>query len=164
MKHFLISILALILLSTCAQKPPEESRTPALEVTENATAEGPGQHQDTEVVITSDAELRYAIDELIIRGDFTEDKKAELYNLRVELGQRLERNTVLNVKLRALLMKELVSEYGSQQGANIIGEMIQKNISERISLIEESIEKVNGILGYKTQDPNMKKNNQAVFF
>lgn len=176
MQHLVAGFLSLTLLCTCAQKERQPSAEAAA-VSENATTgieAGPetaapearpsqpapgveaaprGEPSGGEVVITTDAELRYAIDELIIKGNLSDEQKSALYDLRVELGQGLERNTVQNVKLRSMLVQELLSENGTQQGANMIGNMIHKNIMDRMGLIEDSINKVNGILGF-VAEPN----------
>lgn len=168
MKKILSCFIAILILSTCAQKGERQPDGSA--VTENSTSfqsshsvpepEIVGQ----EVVIKTDAELRYALDELIIKAKLSEDQKAELYSLRVDLGQKLERNTVMNVKLRSMMVDEMMSENGSQQGVNMIGEMINKNITERITLIEQSIEKVNTILGFKGQPRQEVQNTQNQFY
>lgn len=182
MNKMIICLAAVLMLSTCAQKNVrEDARAPAEEsaqtaensVSPSASQSEPPQTQSSidarengghEVVITTDAELRYALDELIIKAKLSEEQKGELYDLRVDLGQKLERNTVMNVKLRAMLVEEMMSENGSQLGVNMIGDMIHKNIAERITLIERSIERVNSILGFKVQPRQDVQQTQNEFF
>lgn len=178
MNKIIICLAAILVLSTCAQKHEKTPAEEPAQVSENSTSTQPQETESQpaqpqpqmepmagqEIVITTDAELRYALDELIIKAKLPEEQKSKLYDLRVELGQKLERNTVMNVKLRAMMIEEMMSESGSQLGVNMIGDMIHKNITERITLIERSIEKVNSILGYKGRPQQEVQNTQNDFF
>ena len=87
------------------------------------------------------------IDVTIIESRFSIEQKAELDNLRSELNQKLQVNAVINLKLRAQLFRELLSTDYNPIEINLIQEMLQRNSFERNSLITQSIEITNVIIG-----------------
>ena len=99
------------------------------------------------VKITTDAALDQMIDVTIIESRFSIEQKAELDNLRSELNQKLQVNAVINLKLRAQLFRELLSTDYNPIEINLIQEMLQRNSFERNSLITQSIEITNVIIG-----------------
>lgn len=173
MKKYLIGLLAVALFTTCTHSTIQQQ---ARQNASESTLEAPSgfgiesspipQQTDQEVIISSDAELRYALDELIIKGQLSEEQKSALYDIRVEIGQKLEQNSVMNVKLRSMMVDELMSEDGSQQGAYMISDMIHRNLMERMKLMEDSINKVNTVLGFepRQQEPSQLMSTQNNFF
>lgn len=170
MKNYLIGLFAVAMLTTCTLSPfsnRDVSSDSDVVVTAPSVSQYPQPQQtDQEIIISSDAELRYALDELIVKGQLTEEQKSALYDIRVELGQKLEQNTVANVKLRSMMVDELLSDHGSQQGASMIGDMIHRNIMDRMAMMEDSINKVNSVLGFTApeSEPVQMLPTQSSFF
>lgn len=109
-------------------------------------------HDKPPTEVLTDEELENVIAELIIDSKYSIQQKSQFDSLRFELNEKLEVNNVINRKLRALLFKELLSPNYNKNEVQIVREMIQRNIVERNSLINESIEIANIIAG--RTDPN----------
>lgn len=131
--------LFVLALTGCAQNP--------LQVTAGTQVMPAAEEEEEPVKITSDSDLDQVIDETIIESRFSLEQKAELDNLRGELKQKLQINSVINLKLRAQLFKELLTTDYNPLEIQLIQEMLLRNNFERNSLITQSIEITNVITG-----------------
>lgn len=147
MKLIMISLLFLS-LAACAQKSIQKK---------------PAEKTSSETEVLTDEQLEDVIARLIIDSKYTTQQKSQFDNLRFELNEKLEVNNTINRKLRALLFKQLLAPNYNKTEIQIVREMIQRNIIERNSLINESIEIANIIAGRTNPNEFLEQLRQELF-
>jgi hypothetical protein len=82
--------------------------------------------------------------------DLSSDQRQKLLSLRASMDGQLKTIKEQDRKLRSLLIKELVSPYRNQDEVNTIKNRIKNNESQKVSILFNSIDKADTILGYQT--------------
>jgi hypothetical protein len=89
--------------------------------------------------------------EIINRApDLSSDQRQKLLSLRASMDAQLKEMKEQDRKLRSLLIKELVSPYRDQDEVNTIKNRIENNENKKVSILFNSIDKADTILGHQT--------------
>ena len=107
--------------------------------------------------VQNSAELASRTNDLIDQSQISESQKIKLKKLGESTSQQLHLSYENSLKLRSLLIKEVLSKKYSRDEVHLLQRKIKKNEDKRLALMFDTIDKVNGILGRETHSEEAQR-------
>ena len=139
---FLPGLLLGFLLVSCAQKAVEKQID---------------QKLAQEVSVKSDDDLRKESDRLIAESNLKPEQKTQLAEVRKNWMDKSLAMRDESLQIRSLLLKDLLNPTYNQKEVLALQKRLKKNEQKRISLLLESINKTNKILGHGPSPDERRK-------
>lgn len=134
MKFSLVTLLApAFILAACSHAAIEKSINQKL-----------SQESGIKTNAELNAEQKTAIDNA---KDISPEQKSKLSSLRVLTRQKLGENNQQSLKLKAVLIQDLVAEQYKENEAELIKSKLKSLQSKRLAIIFQAVEEANSILG-----------------
>lgn len=115
------------------------------------------QKLSQEVKVKSEQELRAESDQLILSSNLKEEQKTQLLETRKNWTEKSMALRDESLRLRSLLLKDLLNPAYNQKEAQVIQKRLKKNEQKRVALLLESIRKTDKILGRGPSAEDRKK-------
>lgn len=112
-----------------------------------------------EVKVKSEQELRAEADQMILSSNLKEEQKIHLLETRKNWTEKSMELRDESLRLRSLLLKDLLNPAYNQKEVQVIQKRLKKNEQKRVALFLESIRKTDKILG---RAPNAEDRKKAV--
>lgn len=131
-----------LLLVGCAQKAVEK------QVEQKLTQE---------VKVKSEEDLRIESEQMILNSNLQQEQKDQLLATRRNWTQKSMELRDESLRLRSLLLKDLLNPAYNRKEAQVIQKKLKKNEQKRVALLLESIRKTDKILGRGPSAEDRKK-------
>jgi hypothetical protein len=131
---FLIASGALLLttLSACAEKELKQK------VSSDVAAEP---------LPASRSDLQKESEALINNSQFSDDQKNQLRSLRKDLLSKMQSLNDESLKIRSLLLKEVIAKHGDELEVSALEDKMKDNSQKKLKVLFEAVKKTNRILG-----------------
>ncbi|HEX7675824.1 MAG TPA: hypothetical protein VF412_16725 [Bdellovibrio sp.] len=127
--------IALALTAGCAQK--------TIEKVNNEVATAPA--------VKNTSQLRQEAQDLIEKSNLSPEIKTQLLALKASSSQQMQGLREESLKLRALLIKTVLSPNYNKKEVDVIHSKIRKNQNQYLAVMFDTVDKANGILGRETK-------------
>ncbi len=134
MKKILVLATLILFMTGCAHR------------TEQAVSQKVQQEQP----LRNERDLQSRMDQELQRSSLNAAQKAEIYKLREATRQDQSALHDESLRLRSVLAKEMLSPHYNRNEVQVLQKKLRKNEMRQLSLVFDSVEKVNKIIGRET--------------